>query len=144
LFLILWYFGFVSFHSRENGRANSRLKDAKAELTQAQEQLSELTRVVQSIKVNSDSLDARRAKLQQQVAELEDARDLIASNLSAASKLVSSAPPSRLDSVLDFLFSGVPGSIIATIIVGACAWLYRRWLSGASKQAQTLSRDRLK
>lgn len=104
----------------------SHLADLKGELSKAETQLSQLSAVLQNLKVQADSLDTQRDSLEHQVAKLEEARDRIALNLRAASKLIASPPPGRLQKIFGFLFSGVPGDIVAAAILAVVALFYRK------------------
>jgi len=126
LVLALWYFGFVSFHSRDTGKALDRLNDIGAELRKAEEQLSGMTVLLDMLKAQADSLGMRRAVLEQQVASLETARDSIGRNLRAASAALTPPPQNWLQKVGRVLFSGVPGNLVAAALLGLVGLLYAR------------------
>ena len=126
LFLALWYFGFVSFHSRETGRALERFEDLSAELSKAESKLEEMRLSVARIQIESESLAVRRTNLDEEVQRLETSRAEIALNLETAARLVAPVQPSRLRRILGLLFDGVPGGIVTAIILGAVGLLYRQ------------------
>ena len=126
---LAWFFGFVSFHSRDTGEAIDRIKDIRVELTKAEAQLRQLTRVVEEIKSDSAVLASRRSALEEQVTQLEETRDQIALNLEAASKLVRPSGKSRWQAFLDTIFTGALGDLLSKAIlalvglfVGKRAW----------------------
>jgi hypothetical protein len=106
--LVLWYFGFVSFHWRGQDQSRERLRDVQAQIVTADSQLANLSRVVRDIRDQSDSLSARRMALQEQVAELERTRDQLALSLERASQAVAPSGTNRWGSIIGFLFGGYP------------------------------------
>ena len=99
------------------------------ELTKAEAQLRQLTRVVEEIKSDSAVLASRRSALEEQVTQLEETRDQIALNLEAASKLVRPSGKSRWQAFLDTIFTGALGDLLSKAIlalvglfVGKRAW----------------------
>lgn len=120
---VLWYFGFVSFHSREKGRAIDRLEDVHVELAKAQGRLEQITKVASEIKAEASVLDARRTSLHRKVAELERTRDQIARNLDAAAKAISpQQPASRWDRLLESIFTGVIGNFVSAGLLAFGSW----------------------
>jgi uncharacterized coiled-coil protein SlyX len=122
----LWYFGFISFHWRDQPPSGDRLRDVETQIARADSQLHDLSEVVREISEQSDTLDNRRRALQEQVARLERARDQIALSLDRASSAVSLPARSHWRSVFDLLFSGVPSNLISSALVGLIAWYYGR------------------
>lgn len=123
LFIILWYFGFLSFHSREAGRDIRRLKDVKTQLAKAESQLSKISELLQAMKKESNFLDAQRAALQSQVSQLEASRDQLAINLRAASEAVAPSSRSRRNAFLETLFSGIIGNLLSGGLIAIGGWL---------------------
>lgn len=130
---MLWYFGFISFHSRERGRELARLGDIQVQFAKANVQLAEITKVAHEMAAQTDTLDARRATLQRQVTQLERARDQIAISLQTASNAISPPATTWYNGLLQSLFTGVLGNLISvgllalgTWFVGTRVWRFMR------------------
>lgn len=126
LLLVAWGLGFVSFHSRETGRTIARAAELREELANADKRLAELTAVVTAIREQSLDLDKERDSLQAQVRQLERARNEIASSLSSAAGLISPTPQGRVLALVENVFTGVIGNLLATGVIGLVAWLWGR------------------
>lgn len=115
---LLWYFGFVSFHSREQGRRLDRLGDVQTELARAQGELRQISKVIADMQSDTVLLGARRVALSRQVSELERTRDAIAANLDAASKAISPPQRTRWSVFWDFIYgSGFAGNAIYGVVI---------------------------
>jgi t-SNARE complex subunit (syntaxin) len=131
----LWFFGYLSFHSREKGQAISRIENVTAELKEAETQLAQLTIVLEEMKSETAELTEERKALARQVARLERVRTNIAANLDAAEGLVAPARGGRIESARRLLFDGVPGNIVATAIVALFVFVYRRKIASRFRRA---------
>lgn len=136
ILLALWYFGFLSFHSREKGKAIERLADVQTALKKSQIQLAELTSVIDQMKRDASDLETRRSSLESQRAVLADqvsrlgnTRDRIALSLEAASQAVRSSSTGRVQAYTDSLFAGILGNVIAAPIVFVLGFIFgpRAW-----------------
>ena len=137
LLFVLWMFGFVSFHSRETGRAFKRVTELRAELSRADARLAELTNVVGEMRSQSEDLDARRESLRHQVTQLEQVRDRITVSLRADNTLVAQPETGRWQAFGATIFSGVLGNLVAAAIIAVVAWL----LGQRAGKASTLVSD---
>lgn len=133
--LLLWALGFVSFHSRDEGKAINRLKDVQAELRKAEAQLQEISRILPEIQAESAVLEVRRSDLKEQVTRLEKARDGIAANLSLASTMVTSPPRSGWSRFTEGLFTGIVGNLISAGIIFICGLFVGARRSRITKEA---------
>jgi hypothetical protein len=130
LLLALWYFGFVSFHSRDRGRMLNRLGDVQAELSRAQRELGQISKVIADMQSDTVLLGARRVALSRQVSQLERTRNAIAVNLDAASKAISPTQRTRWAAFWGSIFNSVAGNAAygVLLVVGAplLRWYKRR------------------
>ena len=134
---VLWYFGFISFHWRDKEQPAERLEEVREQLAQADSQLAKLTSVVQAIKADSSALASRRSSLEQQVAQLERARDEIASSLRAASNMVTAPAKSRWRAFWDELYTSVIGNLISALILAGLSWFGAKLLWRFFKKRKT-------
>lgn len=137
----LWFFGYLSFHSRERGEAISRLSSVTAELKQAETELVQLTTVLEEMKSETAELSEERKALARQVARLERVRSNIASNLDAAEGLVAPARGGRIDAARHLLFDGVPGNIVASALVALFGIVFRKQILARLKRSKSEASD---
>jgi hypothetical protein len=135
--LILWYFGFISFHWKREPTPQERLSAITGDISKAQMQLQQLTHVASELRADSMALDSNRAQLKRQVGELERARDQIAISLNAAASTVSPSGKAQWLGRIDSLFTGVFGNLISAALIGAVGWVFGRRAGRAEKTANT-------
>lgn len=126
ILLLLWSLGFLSFHSRDNGRALKHVADLKGELATTEAKLAELTRVVRELSGQAERLGAHRDSLETQLKQLNQARDQIALSLRAASDLAAPTPSSRWHVLGETIFSGVIGNLISALLLAGVGWIFGR------------------
>ena len=131
LLVALWFFGFVTFHSRERGRAIARMEHVSTELKKAESQLTELTNVLNTMRSETAELTEERRALQRQVVKLERVRTDLAASLSAAHELVNPVRPGLLETLRRWLLGNVLGSIAAAILAAPIIWYLPRLLRSA-------------
>lgn len=124
--LLLWYFGFVTFHSRERGRSIAQLDAVSAQLGSAKSEIANLSQGIAALRIEHDSLEQRGIALATQVVALERTRDALSASLAAADSIISPARQSAVQRTIRALFSGVPGNLAAAAIVALIALLARR------------------
>jgi hypothetical protein len=126
ILFLLWSLGFLSFHSRDTGRALERVAELKSELATTETKLADLTRVVRELSVQSDMLGSHRDSLERQVKQLNQARDQVALSLRAASALAAPSPAGRWQALGETVFSGVLGNLISALLVAGIGWFFGR------------------
>lgn len=136
---LLWFFGYLSFHSRDQGKANERLSDVTAQLANAERQLAEITRITDQIKTEQGVMDAHRIVLRDQVTQLERARDEIAQSLDAASNIVDPATKNVWRSFMTTLSTGVLGELISAGLIALIAGFFGKRWGAATERKRTAS-----
>jgi hypothetical protein len=127
LFLVLWYFGFISFHWRREAAPAAQVADVRAQLAKAQTQLGQVTTVANALRADSAALNARRVVLLEQVTRLERTRDEIGATLAAATRTMSPGTVGKWRERGDAIFTGIAGNLLTLAITsGAAWWLGRR------------------
>jgi ABC-type transporter Mla subunit MlaD len=127
LILMLWWFGFLTFHSRERGRAIGQLNEATSQLAAARSELAELSTVIADVRTQSAELLDQRETLAGQVGQLERARDEIAASIGAAESIVGPVRESRTRNLLRSIRSSLPGELAGAAVIALLA-LATRWL----------------
>lgn len=139
---VLWWSGFVSFHSRETGRTFQRAKEVQEQLAEAQVELVSLTNALQAMKGAADTLLQRKGELERQVDELENSRERIARSIAAASDAVSAGRRPGWQNWANSVFAGTLGNLLSAAITallvafiarGAVRSLWTRFWSRATK-----------
>jgi hypothetical protein len=141
LLLILWSFGFVSFHWRDQDSGATRLEELKVQLSKAEAQLVELTKGLRELERQSESLSAERASLKRQVDELQHTRDEIASALQAAAQTVAPSKSSRFYSFGEYLLNRVIGNLVSAGLLAALAWFHGRRMGRLNAQRPSDAED---
>ena len=126
LLFALWFFGFVTFHSRERGRAIARMENVSAELQKAESQLKELSGVLTAMSYETVELTEERREVARQVARLERVRTELARSLAAAEVIVSPSQPGWLEILRRWLVESVLGNVAATVLAAPILWYLTR------------------
>lgn len=124
--LLLWYFGFVTIHSRERGRAIAQIESVSAQLDSTRRELVSLSSGISELRAERDSLSDSRQALEFQVRALEQARDDVASSLATVDSLIAPIRESRAERYFRVAFSGVPGNLVAAGMIFVLGLLGRR------------------
>ena len=128
LLFALWFFGFVTFHSRERGKAIARMENVSTELQKAESQLKELSDVLTAMRSETAELTEERREVGRQVARLERVRTELSATLAAADVIVKHSRPGWLEQLRRWLLDSVLGNILAAVLAAPVLWYLKRVL----------------
>lgn len=126
LVLLLWWFGYLTFHSRERGRAIRQVNEATAQLAAARTELAALSAVIAEMRTQSSELVDERKALARQVGQLERARDDISASIGVVESIVGPIRESRIQSLLRSIRSSLPGELAGAAVIALLALAGRR------------------
>ena len=130
IFLVAWYFGFVTVNWHDSRDAEQRVADAEKQfkslqltLADSESTLTQLQTEINSTENELGTLASHKTSLEKQVAQIQSVRNNLQGDLSAISNVLEHGRPSGFWSFLQSITSGIVANILTMCVTAVCTYL---------------------